>query len=147
MMTQRDDSVAEPDDDALLRATLECLKQIEPPLQARIASRIAVAAELGPWRSANAFPWWRRSISVPIPVAASLLVAAALLLAVGMHGWARPTADATPDRPAERDTSAGEATRAVAQGAPRRALKYSETETYLCGVGRLHSESRFSVEE
>ena len=139
-----------PVDDALLDEALSRLKRLEPPLETRIANRMAVAAELGSLSTVNrqrVLPWWRRSISVPVPVAASLAVLAAFALASSFRPWQErpPVYVAAPVQPAEGAADARGEKPTIAQRAPdaQAELKYYETETYLCGIGRLKSESGY----
>ena len=87
-------------------------------------------------------PWWRRSISIPVPLAAALAVLMAVALASSFRGWQEqsPRHVAGP----VRDDKA-----AVAKSTSdeRPVLKYYETETYLCGVGRLDSESYYVIKD
>jgi hypothetical protein len=130
-------------DDELLRKLLGPLRQLEPPLEARLASRLAVADELrqrvnvSPQR-----PWWRRSISVPVPVIAAGLVLAALLIWNDLREpeptSARIAAEGHTDRKPRTSAPAPDARSAP----PHRAAYYAK-EIYVCGVGRVNSEVHY----
>jgi len=142
-MMDNHDALPESDDDRTLHEALSRLRQLEPPPETRIANRAAVAAALDAWHAArrqHQLPWWRRSIAVPVPVAASVAVVAALALASSFRGGA----EQLPPQVGEPDKQSS-----IVERAPRsRAeLKYYETETYLCGIGRVSSESHYSLEE
>jgi len=148
------DFAPEPDEDPMLDEVLSGLKRLEPPLESRIANRMAIAAELSSLNLAknqDALPWWRRSISVPVPVAASLIVLAALALPSSFRGWQvrssvevdapRQSVDGEPKSPLENPLLAERS------HAADRVLTYYESETYLCGVGRVNSETRYLIKE
>ncbi len=80
-MNDPSDCRIEPDDDPALEVVLSPLRAIEPPLAARIKNRLAVAEALGSFTNVGrrpGLPWWRRTVSVPLPVAACLLLICAL---------------------------------------------------------------------
>ena len=154
-MNDQFDALPEPDDDAMLEESLSHLKHIEPPLETRIGNRMAIAGELSSLLTTNRrrrLHWWRRSISVPLPIAASLLVmlGALTLQSVFLGGRER-----SPLPMAARDHSAGHAadvhreTTAVAMSAsdPHPVLEYRVSETYVCGICRLKSESGYFIKE
>lgn len=140
-MTENHTSPPEPGDDPILDEALSHLKRLQPPLESRIANRMAVATaldELNAVKQQRPLPWWRRSIAVPVPVAASVAVLSAIAFASSFRGG-----------PAQLHVSERVSQSPIAQRAPRsRAeLKFYETETYLCGVGRVSSESHYSFQE
>lgn len=153
-MNDQYDSLPEPDDDAMFEESLSHLKRIEPPLETRIGNRMAIAGELSSMLTTNRrrrLRWWRRSISVPVPVAASLLVVlgASMLQSVFLG---RP--EPSPVHMAARDHSLGHAdapreTMAIAASArdAHPVLEYRISETYVCGIGRLKSESGYFLKE
>jgi len=140
-MNNSEDLLPTPDDDKMLESLLAPLRQIEPSMEARVRQRMAVAMELQ--RREEKRPWWGRSLSVPVPVAAALLVAVGLALA-----W---THAGGQERPSQRH-SEGEPGKSEGN-APRLAnlhpvVAYHETEIYLlCGVGRLQTESGYFIQE
>lgn len=152
-MTDNHDSLPEPGDDPMLDEAFSHLKRLEPPLEARIANRVAVATALGALSTAKLqrqLPWWRRSISVPIPIAASLAALVAFVLATSLRDWQeRPMHANAPKQVLESEAGVRGKHPAIAKRTAnaRTELKYYETETYLCGIGRVSSESRYSIEE
>jgi hypothetical protein len=153
-MNDPHDPLPEPGDDPMLEEILSLLKRLEPPLETRLANRRAVAAELGALLAVNQkrhVPWWRRSISIPVPAAACLAVLAALALTSSFRGGQgqSPVRMAAPDQPAERATDAPREKAAIAKHAPdaQPVLEYYATETYLCGIGRVNWESGYSIKE
>ena len=153
-MNDHYDSLPESGDDPLLEEIYSHLKRLEPPLETRVANRVAVAAELGRLLDASRkqrLPWWRRSISIPVPLAASLLALAALVLpSIYREGREQPAmhvdAPVQPEKGAadRRIENPGKAKRTPAGQV---VMKYYETETYLCGVGRVSSETRYFIKE
>ena len=94
-------------------------------------------------------PWWRRRLSVPVPVAAAFAVLLFLLvyLEFGPSLRHEPAAiDRTESAPSDsaRKAEAGSPTRVAA--APG-GLQYYESATYIQGVGFLNLESGFRFEE
>jgi hypothetical protein len=142
MTDNHDDSLPEPSDDPMLDEALSHLKRLEPPLETRIANRKAVAAALAEQNAANQqgpLPWWRRSIAVPVPVAASVAALVAFVLVSGIRDW--------QERPMHADGPTKQSSIAKRTQNARGELKFYETETYLCGIGRVSSESHYSIEE
>lgn len=131
----------EPSDDAFLTACLATLKQLEPSLASRLQNRLAIANQLHQRQSAigrKPSVWWRRSISIPIPIAA-----AAVLLLVRATIWnlIRP-ANSAPQ------TAATQApTKDASSPSELPAIAYFETGTYLCGIGRLKSDYGYFIQE
>ena len=145
------DSFSEPIDDPILEEMLASLKRLEPPLESRIANRMAIAAELSSLRMGNRpryLPWWRRSISIPAPIAACLLVLGAYLLQARFHGGQQrlPVDFAAPMLPVERAADVQAVTAKHPSDAHAK-LEYFATETYLCGIGRLKSESGYFIKD
>lgn len=143
---------AEPDsspgskDDRLLAELLAPLQGIEPPLESRITNRRAISAALSSLSAAAPYvnlPWWRRSISIPMPLAAALVLAVAALVFSQIRARRHQLPDST-NSPAPIAVVPAAKTSAV--DAPP-AVKHFETETYLCGVGRVSSESYFAIQE
>jgi hypothetical protein len=96
-------------------------------------------------------PWWRRSIAIPVPLAAALVLLMAVALYSSFRNWQERPAQpiATPGQGEKGEAAAGIPTLAVAQpkaeAQPR--SKHYETETYLCGVGRVSSETYYAIKE
>lgn len=149
-------SIDDCDDDTTLESLLSPLKRIEPSQPARQQFRVAVAAELdrsGVLQNLAASAWWKRTITVPVPVA--LGAAVVLLVSVGWSLSHRSTGDdpamaaqpvVQPDAPPISSPAGSDlADVRIAPIAPR--LEYYVTETYLCGVGRVKSKSGYIVPE
>jgi hypothetical protein len=152
-MNHEHDSLPEPGDDPMLDEALSHLKRLEPPLETRIGNRIAVADALSSLRGANRqrrLPWWRRSVSIPVPIAASVLVVLAAFVAQsGLRGGPEqpPAHTVAPVQSAEfvADASRNGTTGSAPNSRP--VLKYREAQTYVCGIGRLKSESGYFIKE
>jgi hypothetical protein len=148
------ESVPEWGDDPLLEEIFSQLRRLDPPLETRVANHMAIAAELSRLLDAKRsqqLPWWRRSISIPVPLAASLLVLTALVLSASYRGWQERLTShvAAPDRSAESDATADGEKAVFAMHKPNahEVSKHYETETYLCGFGRVNSESYYFIKE
>jgi hypothetical protein len=153
-MTDNHDSLPAPGEDPVLDEALSQLKRLQPPLESRIANRMAVASaldELNAMKQRRQLPWWRRTIAVPVPVAACLLVLTTLAVAANFRGESgqSPMHTNAPENPAMSDPGARDKQSALARRSPtaRAELKFYETETYLCGIGRISSESHYFIEE
>jgi hypothetical protein len=153
-MNQLNDYRVEPNDDPALERVLSPLRSIEPPLVARVENRIAVAEALCSLMSANRkrrSAWWRRSISVPVPIAACFLVVCSLPLALRFHGESQPSPAhmAERERRPEHAVGASRETVTVAPGEPdaRPVLVYRESATYVCGIGQLKSTRGYFFKE
>ena len=140
-MNPHDDSLPPPNDDPLLQDMLSPLKRLEPPLQTRLAARQAVSAALASLSVVNRqrhLPWWRRSISVPVPLAAALV----LLLAAALYSNLRSQ---PPNESIGAHAAAGTFPNSASDIHPP--ATFYETETYLCGVGRVSSESYYITKD
>jgi len=151
-MNTHHDSSPEPNDDRLLEKMLFPLKRLEPPLEARIANRQAVAAALSSPSAVNQqrhLPWWHRSVSIPVPFAAALVLLMAATFCASFRNWQQPSAPlvAAPGQAAKNTATAGGNRVVLGQPVPNAYLtsKNYETETYLCGVGRVSSESYYVI--
>lgn len=143
-MNEPHDFNQDSDDDPTIEAALSPLRSIEPTAAARARNRTAIAAALeesNRAKSVRLAPWWRRSISVPVPVAACVLLIISLLVASKFQSKSEapksvPAAETTP--------SSGPPTNAPIDNQP---LVYRETATYVCGIGELHSTRGYFFKE
>jgi hypothetical protein len=136
-----------------LEEAFAVLRRLEPPLESRIANRRAVAAALGELSIVNpaAKSWWRRSVPVPVPLAAAI----GLLMAVLLYSSFRPGREPAKDvvTASSRSVTETKAEPSVAPPAARSKAeslakwKHYQSEVYLCGVGQLSSEAYYGVEE
>jgi hypothetical protein len=152
-MSDPKDFLAQPVEKDELEALLSPLKGLEPPLDARLTNRRAVAAALNsedrqPELTLNQNsrqPWWRRTVAVPVPLALGLALLMMLTLFSTIQGWRpRPAkapvvrdevaaANSTNDKNAAINTVANRSTR----------VQFSESEKYLCGIGRIRAETTY----
>lgn len=126
---ENDDESAANDE---LERFLEPLKQAGPSAigKARIREAVASALAESATDRARRLPWWRRSISVPIPIAAALVLLALVAAFAGRSGSAS-SAKVEPQVAAETE--------------PR--VNYRASEIFLCGIGKVSSERIFEVRE
>ncbi len=142
----------EPDETDEMVELLSSLSRLEPSLPGRIENRRVVAAELARLSRQHqcSEPWWRRSISIPWPLA----IAASLLLMYGatlIKGRSSPSNDHAlqiandPEllRPPASD-SAKETEREQSQ---TERPSFEIQQTYVCGVGRISTHSFYHIEE
>jgi hypothetical protein len=136
-----DDSLLKMPDEKFLETILARLRPLEPSLESRLKNRLAIANELhhqcGQVAATN-LRWWRRSILIPIPIAAT---AACLLIVAMLWSFIRPAN--FPPQTVVKTESAKPANFQAAEPA----IAYFETGTYLCGVGRLKSDRGFIIQE
>ncbi len=149
-MNDDERSPGEPEDTELAEAFAQ-LRRLEPSMSARLANRAMVATALRVADAARERRWWRRSISVPMPVAASLLALLAITASISAAAWLEarqadgPSAAGANENP--QNHSATGDSRIVARRQAAEAPGYSVSETYLCGVGRINSNSRYPQTE
>jgi len=144
-MNAEHDSSPQPNDDRLLAEMLSPLKGLEPPLETRIANRQAISTALSSFPAINQqrnLPWWRRSILIPVPLAAALVLLLAVMGYANVRSWRAPPA-AVVAAPSHRAAQAASKT-STAQ-APN--ISHYQSDIYLCGVGLLSSESYYAVKE
>jgi hypothetical protein len=153
-MNDPNDCRLEPDDDPALEALLSRVRAIEPPLAARIKSRLAVTEALESLANVtrrSGLPWWRRSVSVPLPVAACFLLVCALGVASRFRGddGTSPVQTSMHDQRAQaaHDASGERAAVTATQFDARPVLVYRESATYLCGIGQLKSTHGYFFKE
>jgi hypothetical protein len=155
-MNDRGDEFSDDVDDRTTEDLLSCLKQIELPMETRLANRAAIAAELfrlASVTSGRRLPWWKRTIAVPVPLVLgmALLIAAAFLFpwvqrrepavaVAGSHDTRSRAVRPDPVKP-ERHPDVTDVTDELP------VLEYYETETYLCGIGQLTSRSGYLIKE
>lgn len=132
------------DVDPAVEAALSPLRSIEPTAVARVRNRDAVAAaldELKQQKTVRKVPWWQRSISVPVPIAACALLLISLLVVAELQGKSElpkpvPAAEITSPSAPPADTPV--------ENPP---LVYRETSTYVCGIGELRSTRGYFFKE
>jgi hypothetical protein len=151
-MTEHDRPLS-PDDDVEPEKLFETLKNLEPPLEARAAFRIAVASELARSYQASCSqlkPWWRRSVSIPVPVAMAL----GILVVAGL--WWSPSrfqrndlvkTNAAPEHSVSSHSSVEPQLASNCQDVANPTFRRYVSNTYLCGLGPISTETHFDFEE
>ena len=136
-------------DDAGTEEFLAPLRKLAPLAEGRGANRAAVTRELAQLENnarAPREPWWRRRVSLPLPVAVAMAAMLLVSLTWTVMQESRPPQPQTPSRPVPSSPSASPVQ--LASAAPRSAtLEYSQTNTYVLGVGVISSESRYLLPE
>jgi hypothetical protein len=119
-------------------------RTMSPPQAVRDANRASVQKAL------NAItipvPWWRRSISLPLPV--MLAIAAALLISLAAHllpasSGAGPTRSSIPVNPPVKD----DGPRSTLVAAADSQFEYVETQRYLSGIGVVDRNVSYRIQE
>lgn len=123
--------------------TLARFRDTLPPAGVCDANRDAMRAAL---ESRNTMRWWRRSISLPLPVA--LTAAAALLVSLTFHMLAA----ARNARPPQLGPAVGVSakhnqpgTSLIAAAKPQ--VEYFETQRYVSGVGVIDRDVLYRFQE
>ena len=127
----------------------DCLKQIEPPLETRIASRDAVASELAQAskrRRRQGVPFWWRTMEIPWPV-----VAATIAILVGLSA-SHIRLNAVSNEGTHQDYASVEdalesPVRETASDPDTKRPASRQSMTYLCGIGTLRTETKYFPEE
>jgi hypothetical protein len=125
-----------------LEETISRFREISPPANVQNANRRAVEAAL---RRPVAH-WWQRGVTVPLP--AVLATAAALILSLSVHVFhARLNRDSFEPSVTVAPSSegGGSAGGFVAAATPR--VEYSETQSYLSGVGVISRNMVYRIKE
>ncbi len=131
-----------------IEALLGRVRELEPPLETRLANRTAIAEELVQLQSAEArrlLPWWRRKISVPVPLAIGL--AASVAIAFALVRSAPPKSDSEGPRFPSREIVKAPVPSPVHLAAATSEPQYYERSVYLLGVGRINMESGYQIQE
>lgn len=133
-------------DDQQLAEWLSPLRVIGPSPAAQLVIREAAADELASYATSGpAGPWWQRSVAVPVPIAAASLVVLALLeTTVVLQASNAPAVTQSPP-PAAEPTKQRSAPDHIASLPPE--LEYRERQVYVCGIGRLTSQSGYVPQE
>ena len=150
-MNDSHDSPSEPHDDASLEEFLAPLKGLAPSLEARLRNRAAVADEVNRVPGANRqrhSPWWSRSISVPLPLAAALAALVVFAVLSSRFGIQPSGIAASPNRQAMQTPNLSKE-KAIDTHTPTALprVEYYETATYLCGIGRLKTDRGYLIQE
>jgi hypothetical protein len=120
-----------------------------PPSEAvRNSNRAAVRRALEPVGTPRA--WWRRTISLPVPVvlatAAALLISmAAHLLSAGNHSAGNNAGPSGPGRTVDPSAKGEDLGSLIA--AAHSQVKYSESQRYLSGIGVIDRNVIYRLEE
>ena len=148
-MIENDDPVFG-DGDTEITRLLASLRQVEPTLEGRVDCRLLIARELARRQSSAHQParaWWRRSISVPVPLAMALSV---ILMAVF---WVKqPQRDASDEVATSapnhsRDADVRQQEHANAEKPQETKVEVYVSGTYLCGIGQLNTVTRYVTQE
>ena len=133
-------------DEQSLCDLLAPLRDLQAPLATQIANRQSLANVLHERRQQSASrprPWWRRSVSVPIPLAAAILLLAVVFTlqqraSPQLARDAAPGPAHQPQAPLPRGDDSREAMLATLQ--PSANIPSMEAGIYLSGIGSLNSK-------
>jgi hypothetical protein len=142
-------------DEQSLCDLLAPLRDLQAPLATQIANRQSLANVLHERRQQSASrprPWWRRNVSVPIPLAAAILLLAVVFtlqqLVSSQHASSHLAREAArdaapgpahqPQAPPPRGGDSREAMLAALQ--PSATVQSMESGIYLSGIGSLNSK-------
>lgn len=144
------------DEDRVSLTWLAPLQRVEPSLEARLANRTSVAAELARLQMANprsSLPWWRRTVVIPVPAVMGLAALIIIGLSLSFNpldrvgSIVRNVGDEDIPRREAVDVARTQRPGTMREMAALPRLEYYETRTYLCGVGFIASESGYETQE
>ena len=145
----RDESA--PARDPILDEAFLQLRGLEPSAECRGLNRAVIADTLQRVATAHRLPtvpWWRKTIAVPVPVAAVAVILAAIALFSSLRSGQPQQKTQTINGAHTLPIARGNGVVASADVTkPTKTAGYFETETYLCGIGRLNSESGWQIPE
>jgi hypothetical protein len=145
-MNQRD--AASDFDERELRELLKSLKQLSPPLETRIANREAVGTELARAlrrRRGQGMPIWWRTMELPWPLVAAMIAVLLGLSAYVVH--LSSVANEFPHQVNSKIHEPFERPRTGVTEVDTDRLVSTHSMTYLCGIGTLRTEIKYSPEE
>jgi hypothetical protein len=114
-----------------LEEALTQFRNTQPPEAVRGSNRATVRAALE--QVGMRLPWWRRTISLPLPVV--LATAAALLISVAAHLLAVVNNTAPGSRPPSEPSTQGDGSGPSLIAATDPRIEYFETQRYMSGIG------------
>ena len=155
-MTDPTNGPSERDDDDQIREALAPLQNLEPRTESRIRNQIAVTEAMArshqPARGSE-LRWWHGTVSMRVPVAVSLAVLVVVAFAAQEIRYQRRveaslgSQESLLQLPADVRTPLDQSSSGSASEAPPDEMEYFATETYLCGIGTLESESIYTFVE
>lgn len=153
-MNEHDHHHEEADQDRALQRLLAPLRVVGPTLEEQVRTRVAVAEELAwvqrerrPW----AGPWWKRRVTIPLPLAAGWMLALGLAVLGAYYQGQRSVGVPNASQVVSAGHAAVPPSKKDAQAAVRNVgdnqLQYFASEVYICGIGKWQSESGYFYQE
>ncbi len=137
-------------DDRQLGSLLAILKDVEPTPELRELNRSSVAEALAVSRRRRLVgggSWWRRSLLVPMPVAAGCCVLIVAMAAMVLGGPISTRGDRRAAVQPSTPRASGTAISSPGVDLSRSQRDYYAAETYVCGIGSLHTTVIHPVSE
>ena len=127
-------------EDSLIEESLSSLKALEIPSGLRDSNRQRieqVLAEVSKAEVGLRYPWWRRRVVIPLPVAAGFIIAFGLLITgqIAQVNWGDKT---TPVRYDKTEVIRKSSPERPAQNQDK--LYYHEAGIYVAGIGLVEKE-------
>ncbi len=144
-----DDGASRPDERDELDELWDGLKQMDPPLETRVAIRASVVRELArvsSQGSESSVPFLWRSVAIPWPVVAAAIALLLGLSASHFQGMA-VTNQVNHHEDAKHEVALEVANPKRPAREPSTRLVTRQTMTYLCGIGTLHTETTHLPQE
>ncbi len=136
-----------------VKSLLGPVRELEPPLETRLANRAAITEELARLQTRQTqrgLPWWRRSIQVPVPLAIGLAASVVAAFAVTWNSQAGGAPDrlARPNNePARQKINWAPTSSSIQLASVTTEPQYYERSVYLVGVGPIDMESGYEIQE
>ena len=130
--------------DQEFKAFSESLKAIKCPSDLRSSNRTAIVqalkrSEAGPDTS---LPWWQHRVSIPLPVAAAILLIIGLQLLFQIHSFKQ--AQRPPARMAKLKNLQN---KQITEHQKLFEIQYQQQQVYIPGLGTIHSAEIYHFEE
>ena len=150
-MTEHEERLPD-ENDSETTHLFDLLRQVEPTLEARVNFRSTVANELARIQSTplcQPKTWWKRSISIPLPVALGLSVLLMAGIWINHNQWKQELARDVVKPPLRDsvDRVISEPNDSLPEKSEQPTLELFVSNTYLCGVGPLRTETRYVFQE
>ncbi len=131
---------------------LGSLRSLEPSLESRLENRRVIASELARLSQASSpasTAWWKRSVSIPVPVAiAASVVALCGATWLGLDSFkGLATSTEMTSQPSSQNLDVPKIVAPARESKPVARPSFEMTETYLCGVGRISTDTLYTLEE
>lgn len=128
--------------DKEMEAFVEPIKQIDIPNTLRQSNQTAIARALEQERAKATQHWWQRRLSVPLPVAAAILLVLALQWVFQVYSFTRPQQPSVSTAKEKTQDN-----KLVAEQEESIEVQYQQESVYVAGLGVIHQAEIYHFEE